>query len=300
MSKDPSINTVDNYRWTHSHLKPALDRKKLTALTAIDIERFLVHRRDNADLSKNSLQRLKSHLASAIEEAEHRDWIHRNVARIARVPQSHTKQRRSLTPEQARQLLDAAKGHRLEAAILVGLTRGLRPGEILGLRWADLELDARTPVMHIRQAIKRENNQLRLGEPKTAKSKRALVIPDVAVAALRSHRRLQNEERLRNGDVWRDLGLVFCTEIGTLIDPSNFRREFKKLTKAADLGNWTLYEMRHSAASLLIAMGVQIEQVADLLGHKDATTLLEVYRHDVAVAVDADSSVVGTLASGQR
>ena len=93
---------------------------------------------------------------------------------------------------------------------------------------------------------------------------------------------------------------MFCTEIGTLIDPSNFRREFKKLTKAADLGNWTLYEMRHSAASLLIAMGVQIEQVADLLGHKDATTLLEVYRHDVAVAVDADSSVVGTLASGQR
>ncbi len=295
MSKDPSPNTVDNYRWSYSHIKPALGRKKLTALTAIDVERFLVHRRDNADLSKNSLQRLKSHLASAIEEAERRDWIHRNVARIARVPQSHTKQRRSLTPDQARQLLDTANGHRLEAAILVGLTRGLRPGEILGLRWQDLDLDAPMPVMRIRQAIKRENNELRLGEPKTTQSKRALVIPEVAVTALRSHRRVQNEERLRNGDVWHDNDLVFCTEIGTLIDPSNFRREFKKLTLAAGLGKWAPYEMRHSAASLLVAMGVQIEQVADLLGHKDATTLLGVYRHNISPAVDAGSSSVGAI-----
>jgi len=295
MSKDPSINTVDNYRWTHSHLKPALGRKKLTSLTAIDIERFLVHRRDNAGLSKNSLQRLKSHLASALEEAERRDWIHRNVARIARVPQSHTKQRRSLTPDQARQLLDIAQGHRLEAAILVGLTRGLRPGEILGLRWSDLDLDAPAPVMHIRQAIKREHNQLRLGEPKTPKSKRALIIPDVAVAALRSHRRRQNEERLRNGDVWHDLDLVFCTEIGTLIDPSNFRREFKKLTRIAGLGDWTPYEMRHSAVSLLAAAGVPIDQLADLAGHRDATTLLSVYRHDISPAVDAGAAVAADL-----
>lgn len=293
MSKDPSPNTVDNYLWTHSHLKPALGRKKLTALTATDIERFLEHRRNNADLSKNSLQRLKSHLASAIEEAERRDWIHRNVARIARVPQSHTKQRRSLTPEQARQLLDAAAGHRLEAAILIGLTRGLRPGELLGLRWSDLDLDGTPPVMRIRMAIKREHNQLRLGEPKTTKSKRSLVIPDLAITALRRHRRVQNEERLRNGDVWHDLDLAFCTEIGTLIDPSNFRREFKKLTRAAGLGDWTPYEMRHSAASLLVAMGVQIEQIADLLGHKDATTLLGVYRHNIAHAVDAGSDSLG-------
>jgi len=192
-------------------------------------------------------------------------------------------------------LLNAAKGHRLEPAILVGLTRGLRPGEIFGLRWADLELDATPPVMHIRQAIKRENNQLRLGEPKTVHSKRVLVIPEVAVAALQGHRRFQNEERLRNGDVWHDNDLVFCTEIGTLVDPSNFRREFKKLTRSAGLGDWAPYELRHSAASLLVAMGVPIEQVADLLGHKDASTLLSVYRHDIAPAVDAGAAAVGAV-----
>lgn len=141
--------------------------------------------------------------------------------------------------------------------------------------------------MHIRRAIKREHNQLRLGEPKTAKSKRSLVIPDVAITSLRSHRRMQNEERLRNGDVWHDLDLIFCTEIGTLIDPSNFRREFKKLTRSAGLGDWTPYEMRHSAASLLVAMGVPIDQVADLLGHRDATTLLTVYRQEIAPTVAA-------------
>ena len=139
-SNDPSPNTVDNYLWSYNHLKPALGRKKITNLTAIDIERFLVGRRDNKNLSKNSLQRLKSHLTSALREAQRRDWIHRNVGDLARVPASHTTQRRSLTPDQASTLLDAAGGNRLEAAILVGLTRGLRPGEILGLRWQDLEL----------------------------------------------------------------------------------------------------------------------------------------------------------------
>ena len=155
-------------------------------------------------------------------------------------------------------------------------------------------------MLHIRQAIKRENNQLRLGEPKTAKSKRSLVIPEVAVVALRSHRRVQNEERLRNGDVWHELDLVFCTEIGTLIDPSNFRREFKKLTRTAGLGDWTPYEMRHSAASLLVAMGVPIEEVADLFGHKDATTLMSVYRHDIATAVDAGSTAIASALAKSR
>jgi len=75
-----------------------------------------------------------------------------------------------------------------------------------------------------------------------------------------------------------------------LIDPSNFRREFKKLTRAAGLGDWTPYEMRHSAASLLVATGVPIEEVADLFGHKDATTLMSVHRHDIAAAVDAGST----------
>ena len=294
-SNDPSPNTVDNYLWSYNHLKPALGRKKITNLTAIDIERFLVGRRDNKNLSKNSLQRLKSHLTSALREAQRRDWIHRNVGDLARVPASHTKQRRSLTPDQASTLLDAAGGNRLEAAILVGLTRGLRPGEILGLRWQDLELDAAPPVMHIRQAIKREHNQLRLGEPKTPKSKRSLVLPEPALEALRQHRTRQNVERLANGDVWHDLDLVFCTEIGTLIDPSNFRREFKKLTSAAGLGDWTPYEMRHSAVSLLAAAGVPIDQLADLAGHRDATTLLSVYRHDIAPAVDAGAAVAANL-----
>jgi len=296
-STDPSPNTVDNYHWSFGHLKPALGRTKITELNSIDVEQFLVRRRDERNLSKNSLQRLKSHLAAALREAQRRDWLVRNVAEIARVPSSHTKQRRSLTEDQAAALLAEAVGHPLHAAILVGLTRGLRPGEILGLRWTDLDLDANPPTMHIRQAIKRENNQLRLGEPKTPKSKRTLVVPDVAVAALRSHRTRQNRDRLANGDVWHDLDLVFCTQIGTLIDPSNFRREFKKLTRAAGLRDWTPYEMRHSAVSLLAAAGVPIDQLADLAGHRDATTLLSVYRHDISPAVDAGSSIASVILS---
>ncbi|MBT6443653.1 MAG: hypothetical protein HOK58_01535 [Acidimicrobiaceae bacterium] len=97
-SSDPSPNTIDNYLWSHNHLKPALGRKRITDLTAIRIEWFLVGRRDNQGLSKNSLQRLKSHIASALREAQRRDWLHRNVADPVPVTGSHSKQRRSLTP----------------------------------------------------------------------------------------------------------------------------------------------------------------------------------------------------------
>jgi len=294
-SNDPSPNTVDNYRWSFSHLKPALGHRHITALTATDVEQFLVSRRDDRNLSKNSLQRLRSHLAAALTEAERRDWVHRNVAQLARVPSSHTKELRSLTPEQARDLLDAADGHRFEAALVIGLTRGLRPGEILGIRWRDVELENEPPILRIRQAVKRENNRLRLGEPKTPKSKRTLVLPAAAVEALRQHRTRQNRERLSNGDVWQDNDLVFSTEIGTLVDPSNFRREFKKLTRTAGLGDWSPYELRHSAVSLLVAAGVPLDQVADLAGHKDAKTLLGVYRHQITEAIDAGSAIADGL-----
>ena len=295
-SADPSPNTLDNYHWAiNKHLSPALGTKRVISLTAEDIERFLADRRKNHNLSKSSLSRLRSVLVAAIREAQRRDWVHRNVAELARVPASHTTKRRSLTMDEATALLSAAESHRFHAAILVGLTRGLRPGEILGLKWPDLELEREPCVMHVRRMLKREKNGLLFGEPKTPKSRRDLILPEPAVAALRQHRARQNEQRLASGNSWRDNELIFCTEIGTPIDPSNFRREFKKLTRAAGLGDRPPYELRHSAVSLLAAAGVPIDQLADLAGHTDATTLLQVYRHQVYPAVDAGAGIVSTM-----
>ncbi len=126
-----------------------------------------------------------------------------------------------------------------------------------------------------------------LGDPKTPKSRRALVLPELVVEALKAHERIQADERSRAGTTWTDLDLVFPTTIGTPMSPSNLRRDLNALTEAAGLGRWSPNELRHSAASLLSASGVPLEQIADLLGHTDTRMLLKHYRHPISRTVDA-------------
>ncbi len=159
---------------------------------------------------------------------------------------------------------------------------------LLGLAWADVDLDAGT--LRVRQALNRAGGAaFVLGEPKTPKSRRTLDVPSPAVEALRAHRARQAAERLAAGSVWVDTGLVFATEIGTVLDPRNFRRAFARVTEAAGLGSgWHPHELRHSAVSLLSAAGVRLEDVADVVGHASASRMTgDVYRHQVHPSVSA-------------
>ena len=119
---------------------------------------------------------------------------------------------------------------------------------------------------------------MRIDETKTEQSRRALAMPQPLMQALRMHRARQSAEKLR-AVVWDDDDLVFTTMIGTPLDPSNLRRGFSQLTKRADIGHWHPHELRHSAASILSASGVPIEQIADVLGHAGTRTTAAVYRH---------------------
>ncbi len=111
-------------------------------------------------------------------------------------------------------------------------------------------------------------------------------IPKPVVDALKLRKKRQAAERLKAGPAWSDLGLVFSTEIGTLVDPSNYRRQLSKVTEAAGLGHWSPNELRHSAVSLLSAAGVPIEHIGDVVGHDGTRMTAGVYRHAVAPSVD--------------
>jgi integrase len=178
------------------------------------------------------------------------------------------RQGRSLTPEQARKLLAAAQRDRIGNLVVVGLMLGLRPGELCGLRWCDVDLDG--GVLTVRQARRRERGpdgreRLSFAEPKTPRSKRSLRMPAPVLEALHRQRAQQARERLRAGSAWQDHDLVFATTVGTAVNPSNLRRDFARLTIGAGLGPWTPNELRHSAGSLLSAAGVRLEEVADVL-----------------------------------
>jgi integrase len=286
-----SQNTVDLHRWAVDQARSVIGAKTLRALAPEDVERLLVSLVDRG-LAHRSILTVRSSLVMALKWGQRRKLVAWNAAELAEMPAGArpSKEGRSLTLEEAKALLTAAQGHRLGALVTVGVMLGLRPGELCGLRWADIDLDS--AVLHVRQARKRESGEdgievLTFGAPKTPKSRRSLDLPAPAVAALRRHKTTQADERLRAGRRWVDLDLVFATSIGTPINPSNLRREIAELTQNAGIGRWTPKELRHSAGSLLSAAGVPLERIADLLGHVDTRMLERVYRHPVTKTVDA-------------
>jgi integrase len=289
-------NTAANYAWAiRTHINPALGKCQLRKLRPADVASFLRGKVDSG-LSHNSVVRLRQVLVKALRHAEREGFVGRNVAALVPAPVGERPIGRSLTVAQARQLLRAVDGDRLEAAYATMLMIGLRPGEALGLAWEDVDLE--NGVLRVRRALRREGSRLVLVDPKTPRSRRTLALPSPVAEALREHRQHQREERVAAGPNWSDSGLVFTTSRGTPIDPRNFRRSFSRVTMDAGLGRWHPHELRHSAVSLLSAAGVPLEDVADLVGHDSTRMTSGVYRHiltpTVAAAVAPMERLFGT------
>jgi site-specific recombinase XerD len=169
-----------------------------------------------------------------------------------------------LTEAAARQVLAVADSHRLAAMFRVALMMGLREGEVLGLRWSDVDLDART--LRVAQALQRVDGRLIFKEPKTAKSRRTLRIPQSVLEALRVHCDQQNFERAAAGDRWTDSGLVFVSSVGTPLDPRNVLRIWHCLLDKAGLEQRAFHVSRHTAVSLLSAEGVPLKVIKEVVG----------------------------------
>jgi integrase len=168
--------------------------------------------------------------------------------------------------------------------------------------WSDLALDSTPPTLTVSGALKREPSrqgkgyELNRGAVKGSMAgQRTMALPPIAVDALRAHRARQASERLVAGELWEDQGLVFSSEIGTPLDPSNVRRTFRRVATRAGLDARFPYLLRHTAVSLLIDAGAGIEEVADLPGD-DPRTLYRHYRHKVRPIAEAATRMQDVLA----
>jgi integrase len=218
------------------------------------------------------------------------------VAALTRGPRNPRKEGRTLTPEQARQLLETLRDHRHEALFVLMLTTGIRRGEALGLRWEDLDLDGATA--RIRRALKREGGMLVAGEPKTSRSRRVVSLPGPVVDVLCVHLERQRTAGAAMGQRSDGGAFVFTTALGTPVDPRNLYREFEAVCRAARIGHWHPHELRHSAASLMLAQGVPLQVVADVLGHASIRMTADVYGHVLPPARRAAADAMGGLLFG--
>jgi integrase len=226
-----------------------------------------------------TVDRARDVLINALNQAVEWQLMPRNVARLTSPPRVESYAPHVLTPGEAQRLLQAAQEDRLAALWRVALSLGLRHGEVLGLRWCDVDLDRGT--LWIAVNLQRINGALVLVKPKKQENLRTLALPASLIAALRQHKGRQLQEKLVAGARWHDHGLVFCTRIGTPISPRNLLRSLQMLLDRAHLPHMRFHDLRHSCATLLLAQGVPVKVVQEILGHTDPHVTLGIYQHVV-------------------
>jgi integrase len=291
-----STYSRDKYLVTN-HVKPSIGQVKLKNLNALHLQ-GLYRERLGAGLSSSTVQKIHHVLHKGLTQAVRWSLIPRNPADSVKAPTPTPKEMHPLSAQEARKLLEAAQGDKLEALYVLAVHTGMRRGELLGLKWPDIDLDNAT--VRIRRTLTRPDNgrRLALGEPKTKKSRRTVRLTQRAVEALRSHRKRQAEEKLRVGSLYQDQGLVFAGEGGRLINPSNLRqRSFIPLLKRAGLPRITFHDLRHTYASLLFQKNVHPKIVSDTLGHASVAITIDTYSHMLpgmgGEAVDAMGEALG-------
>jgi integrase len=260
------------------HLRPTLGRTVLSKLRPQQVQ-ALLNAKLASGLSPRSVGIIHAVLRTALNQAVQWDTVPRNVATLVQPPRAPRAEIHPLSPEQARSFLDAVRGDRLEALYSVGLALGLRQGEILGLRWSDVDLEAGT--IRVAQALQRVNGRLEFVEPKSQTSRRTIPLPATVARALRAHRPRQLEDRLAAGARWHDSDLVFTTALGTPLDSRNVTRRFQAALERAGLPRLRFHDLRHTAASLMLAQGVPARVVMETLGHSQISLTLNTYSHVV-------------------
>jgi integrase len=260
------------------HIRPALGRVKLTNLSAAHVRWFYRERLDSG-FAPATVHKMHVVLHKALKAAVADGLIPRNAAAGQKLPRITREELRPLSPEETRRLLQAASGDRLEALYVLAVASGLRQGELLALRWEDVDLEH--SIVRVRRTLTREGGKFSLGEPKTKKSRRGVNLTAAAVEALRAHLSRQLEEMERMGSLYRPGGLVFSNEVGGIINPSNLRnRSFARLLKRAGLPPTTrFHDLRHTCATLLLSRNINPKIVSEMLGHSSIAITLDTYSH---------------------
>jgi integrase len=274
------------------HISPGIGHIALGKLSPQQVREFL-NVKLASGLSPRTVKHLLVTLRGALAVAVKDGQIPRNAAALVDPPRVPRSEHQVFTPDQAREFLTAAKGNRLEALFTVAVSLGMREGEILGLKWSDVDLDA--GMLTVRAALQRVNKRLTLVEPKSARSWRPIELPAVAVSALRHHQARQDQERIWAGSQWKETGHVFTTRHGTALDARDMLRSYYKLIgrKARRRVKepqqpepaprrfpvLRFHDLRHSAATLLLAQGVSAKYITELLGHSQVSFTMQTYAH---------------------
>lgn len=287
--------TIDYGAWKRHeefvrlHIVPTIGYMRLSALSAQQVQALYADRLASG-LSTSTVHHLHASLHKALKDAERLRLVARNVSTLVNVPRMAESEIHPLTYEEARIFLDMASGDRQYALYALALASGMRQSELLGLQWPEVDLDA--ALVRVRWQLKREDGRWVWKQPKTRRSRRQIAVAPSVVTALWVHHAMQEKERLRVGSAWEDHQLVFSTHLGRPLSARNIYRAFQGLLEKGALPRIRFHDLRHTAATLLLAGRVNPKVVSEMLGHATVAITLDIYSH---VLPDMQQDAAATL-----
>jgi integrase len=282
--------TLGGYRQAVSRLKRMIGDVKLQELRPLTVERAY-QQLLSSGLAAKTVRNTHTVLRRALADAERLDLVVRNAAAAARPPSVRRKEQETWTPEELSRFLASVADHRLFAAFVLSATTGMRRGELMGLRWRDVDLDAGR--LSIVSTITTVNGRAVESSTKTNKSRRRISLDAGTIEVLRAHQDRQSAEREHAGKSWTASGLVFTREDGTALHPDRFSHLFVRLSRKAGLPPIRLHDLRHTYATLALEAGVHPKIVSERLGHATTGITLDLYSH---VAPSMDQQAAETIA----
>jgi len=285
-------STWQNYEMViRVHINPAIGGFQLKQLQPAYLQKMYNDLREHGrvdkqgGLSPRTVRIIHTVMHASLKQALKEGLVARNVAEATTLPRQQKKELRVLTLEEEQRFMNSVANDRLGAAFLLDLATGMRLGELLALRWQDVNL--KEGVIRVRQALSRvkvpdgpTKTALIFQEPKTAKGKRSIPLPEWATAALKAQKARQAQDKLLMGQDYQDNALVFATEEGKPIEPRNFTRTFYQLRKKARLPeNVNFHALRHTYATRLLEANEHPKVVQELLGHSQISMTLDTYSH---------------------
>ena len=259
------------------YLVPLLGAKRLESLSVADVRCFVaqVEKQTTAATARESHKVLRSALTAACRE----ELVTRNVATLVEPPRVQSPDLTPWSLDETLAFLAASRRDPLYAAFVLAITMGLRRGEIVGLRWADVDLERRE--IRVRKQRQRVGGELYEDDPKGRRRRQTLPLPAMCIAPLRWQRMRQAAQREKAGPDWQESDHVFTTRTGRPIEPRNLYRSFTRVAKNAGLRVIRLHDARHGCATLLTAAGVAPRVVMEILGHSQIAITMNTYAHVV-------------------
>lgn len=305
----PAIkSTLRSSTWTlydqniRAHIVPALGLVQLRALApgALNVfygEALVSGRRDGkGGLAPTTVKKLHTILHRALRDAVRWGLVERNVTELADPPAAKSPEKPVWNSAEIRRFLDSQRADRLFALWRLAATTGMRRGELCGLRWSDVDLEAGR--LDVRKTLVEVAYRLEVSEPKTNAGRRTVALDPATVVALRAHRKRQLEERLAWGAAWQGVGeLVFVQQDGSPIRPGALTGFFENRAKAAGLAPLTLHGIRHSYVTALLRDGTPVRAVSARVGHASANVTMGIYAH-VIPGDDEQAALAGAALIG--